>query len=229
MNEETKEIREEEKHAHHEEETSHHEHEKHHDHPHHEEHKHHPHEEHGSHDRHEHPKSHEKHHDYHEKPGKEKKIVHDLEERMKKLEASLKEAEEKAMREKAEAINYRKRKDDEVARMMKYASEDMIKEILPIVDSFERAIDMDDDNLEDEVSKFLAGFKMIYCNLVNVLEKYEVKEIEAMGKEFDANFHQAVLTEPREGVESGIVIEVLQKGYMYKDKVLRPSMVKVSE
>lgn len=222
MNEETKEIREEEKHAHHE-------HEKHHDHPHHEEHKHHPHEEHGSHDHHEHAKSHEKHHDHHERPGKEKKIVHDLEERMKKLEASLKEAEEKAMREKAEAINYRKRKDDEVARMMKYASEDMIKEILPIVDSFERAIDMDDDNLEDEVSKFLAGFKMIYCNLVNVLEKYEVKEIEAMGKEFDANFHQAVLTEPREGVESGIVIEVLQKGYMYKDKVLRPSMVKVSE
>ena len=222
MNEETKEIKEEEKHAHHE-------HEKHHDHPHHEEHKHHPHEEHGPHDHHEHAKSHEKHHDHHERPGKEKKIVHDLEERMKKLEASLKEAEEKAMREKAEAINYRKRKDDEVARMMKYASEDMIKEFLPIVDSFERAIDMDDDNLEDEVSKFLAGFKMIYCNLVNVLEKYEVKEIEAMGKEFDANFHQAVLTEPREGVESGIVIEVLQKGYMYKDKVLRPSMVKVSE
>lgn len=222
MNEETKEIREEEKHAHHE-------HEKHHDHPHHEEHKHHPHEEHGPHDHHEHAKSHEKHHEHHEKPGKEKKIVHDLEERMKKLEASLKEAEEKAMREKAEAINYRKRKDDEVARMMKYASEDMIKEFLPIVDSFERAIDMDDDNLEDEVSKFLAGFKMIYCNLVNVLEKYEVKEIEAMGKEFDANFHQAVLTEPRDGVESGIVIEVLQKGYMYKDKVLRPSMVKVSE
>ena len=88
---------------------------------------------------------------------------------------------------------------------------------------------MDDDNLEDEVSKFLAGFKMIYCNLVNILEKYEVKEIEAMGKEFDANFHQAVLTEPRDGVEPGIVIEVLEKGYIYKDKVLRPSMVKVSE
>ncbi len=228
MNEETKEIKEEKKHPHHEDIKPHHEHEKHHEH--HEEHKHHPHEEHGPHEHHEHPRPpHEKHHEHPEKPGKEKKIVHDLEERMKKLEASLKEAEDKAMREKAEAINYRKRKDDEVARMMKYAGEDMIKEILPIVDSFERAIDMDDDNLEDEVSKFLAGFKMIYCNLVNILEKYEVKEIDAMGKEFDANFHQAVLTEPREGVEPGIVIEVLQKGYMYKDKVLRPSMVKVSE
>ena len=232
MNEETKEMKEEKKHPHHEEPKPHHEHEKpeeHHEkhHDHHEEHKH-PHEEH-HHDHHEHPKQHEKHHDHHDKPGKEKKIVHDLEERMKKLEVSLKEAEEKAMREKAEAINYRKRKDDEVSRMMKYASEDLIKEILPIVDSFERAIDMDDDNLEDEVSKFLAGFKMIYCNFVNILEKYEVKEIEAMGKEFDANFHQAVLTEPRDGVEPGIVIEVLQKGYMYKDKVLRPSMVKVSE
>ncbi len=225
-------MKEEEKHPHHEEPKPHHEHEKpeeHHEkhHDHHEEHKH-PHEEH-HHEHHEHPKQHEKHHDHHDKPGKEKKIVHDLEERMKKLEVSLKEAEEKAMREKAEAINYRKRKDDEMARMMKYASEDLIKEILPIVDSFERAIDMDDDNLEDEVSKFLAGFKMIYCNFVNILEKYEVKEIEAMGKEFDANFHQAVLTEPRDGVEPGIVIEVLQKGYMYKDKVLRPSMVKVSE
>lgn len=225
-------MKEEEKHPHHEEPKPHHEHEKpeeHHEkhHDHHEEHKHH-HEEH-HHEHHDHPKPHEKHHDHHDKPGKEKKIVHDLEERMKKLEVSLKEAEEKAMREKAEAINYRKRKDDEVARMMKYASEDLIKEILPIVDSFERAIDMDDDNLEDEVSKFLAGFKMIYCNFVNILEKYEVKEIEAMGKEFDANFHQAVLTEPRVGVEPGVVIEVLQKGYMYKDKVLRPSMVKVSE
>lgn len=232
MNEETKEMKEGKKHPHHEEPKPHHEHEKpeeHHEkhHDHHEEHKH-PHEEH-HHDHHEHPKQHEKHHCHHDKPGKEKKIVHDLEERMKKLEVSLKEAEEKAMREKAEAINYRKRKDDEVARMMKYASEDLIKEILPIVDSFERAIDMDDDNLEDEVSKFLAGFKMIYCNFVNILEKYEVKEIEAMGKEFDANFHQAVLTEPRDGVEPGVVIEVLQKGYMYKDKVLRPSMVKVSE
>ena len=232
MNEETKEMKEGKKHPHHEEPKPHHEHEKpeeHHEkhHDHHEEHKH-PHEEH-HHDHHEHPKQHEKHHDHHDKPGKEKKIVHDLEERMKKLEVSLKEAEEKAMREKAEAINYRKRKDDEVSRMMKYASEDLIKESLPIVDSFERAIDMDDDNLEDEVSKFLAGFKMIYCNFVNILEKYEVKEIEAMGKEFDANFHQAVLTEPRDGVEPGIVIEVLQKGYMYKDKVLRPSMVKVSE
>lgn len=217
MNEETKEMKEEKKHPHHEEPKPHHEHEK--PEKHHEKH----------HDHHEHPKKHEKHHDHHDKPGKEKKIVHDLEERMKKLEVSLKEAEEKAMREKAEAINYRKRKDDEVSRMMKYASEDLIKEILPIVDSFERAIDMDDDNLEDEVSKFLAGFKMIYCNFVNILEKYEVKEIEAMGKEFDANFHQAVLTEPRDGVEPGIVIEVLQKGYMYKDKVLRPSMVKVSE
>ena len=210
-------MKEEKKHPHHEEPKPHHEHEK--PEEHHEKH----------HDHHEHPKQHEKHHCHHDKPGKEKKIVHDLEERMKKLEVSLKEAEEKAMREKAEAINYRKRKDDEVARMMKYASEDLIKEILPIVDSFERAIDMDDDNLEDEVSKFLAGFKMIYCNFVNILEKYEVKEIEAMGKEFDANFHQAVLTEPRDGVEPGIVIEVLQKGYMYKDKVLRPSMVKVSE
>lgn len=160
---------------------------------------------------------------------KKKDVVKDLEQRMHHLEDALKEAEDKLVREKAESINYRKRKDEEVTRMVKYAGEDMIKELLPIMDSFERAISMDDDNLEDEVSKFLAGFKMIYCNLVTTFEKHGVKEIQALNVEFDPNFHQAVLTEPREGVESGIVIEVLQKGYTYKDKVIRPSMVKVSE
>ena len=88
---------------------------------------------------------------------------------------------------------------------------------------------MDDDNLEDEVSKFLEGFKMIYVQIKNLLEKFEVKEIVCLNKEFDPTYHQAILTDKVEGVNPGIVIEVLQKGYTYKDKVIRPSMVKVSE
>lgn len=145
------------------------------------------------------------------------------------LKATIDELEQKSLRDKAELINYRKRKDEEVARMMKYCNEDLVKELLGVIDNFERAIDMDDDNLEDEVSKFLAGFKMIYCNLDQILTKFGVVEIEAKGKEFDPAFHQAVLTEHVDGVEPGMIIEVMQKGYMLKDKVIRPSMVKVSE
>jgi molecular chaperone GrpE len=69
---------------------------------------------------------------------------------------------------------------------------------------------------------------MIYSNILNILNKYEVKEIEAFNKEFDPKYHQAVLTDTIESLGDNIVIEVLQKGYMYKDKVIRPSMVKVN-
>ena len=113
--------------------------------------------------------------------------------------------------------------------MMKYCNEDMVKELLGVIDNFERAIGMDDHNLEDEVSKFLSGFKMIYCNLDQILKKYGVSEIETKEQAFDPAFHKAVLTEHADGVEPGMIIEVMQKGYMLKDKVIRPSMVKVSE
>jgi molecular chaperone GrpE len=145
------------------------------------------------------------------------------------LEKDLKDAEEKVLRAKAEVINYRRRSEEEQARMFKYASENVIKNILPIIDNFERAIMMDDQNLTDEVSKFLSGFKMIYADLENILKANDVKAIEALDKEFDANYHNAVLTEKVEDKASGIVIEVLQKGYILKDKVIRPAMVKVSE
>lgn len=157
-----------------------------------------------------------------EKKDKYKKKIKELEEQVKDLE-------EKNLREKAELINYRKRKDEEVSKMLKYANEDLAMEILPILDNFERAINMDDKNLEDEVSKFLSGFKMIYCNFKNTLEKYEIKAIDGVNKTFDPTYHQAVLTDTVEGVEAGMVIEVMQKGYMLKDKVIRPAMVKVSE
>lgn len=165
-----------------------------------------------------------KHHkkDKKEKKDKYKKIIKELEEKVKELET-------KNLSVQADMINYRKRKEEETARMLKYASEDIVTDLLGTIDNFERAIKMDDDNLEDEVSKFLSGFKMIYCNLVSTLEKYEVKAIDETNKEFDPTYHQAVMTEKVEGMESGMVIEVLQKGYILKDKVIRTAMVKVSE
>jgi len=113
--------------------------------------------------------------------------------------------------------------------MLKFANEGLVLELLTTVDNFERAIKLDDTNLSDELSKFLEGFKMIYCHLTNTLEKFEVKAIDGNNKPFDPTYHQAVLTEKVEGVESGMVVEVLQKGYLLKDKVIRPAMVKVSE
>lgn len=147
----------------------------------------------------------------------------------KELEQKNKELENALLKAKADEINYRRRKDEEVSRMMKYCNEDIILELLPTIDNFERAIKMDDDNLEDEVSKFLEGFKMIYNNMIKTLEKYGVKAIDETEKPFDPTYHQAVMKEKVEGKESGIVIEVLQKGYLLLDKVIRPAMVKVSE
>ena len=164
-----------------------------------------------------------------EKKDKHKEKFKELEKKIEELESKNKELSDQTLRSQAELINYRKRKDDELSRMLKYAGEDMIKELLQILDNFERAINMDDDNLEDEVSKFLSGFKMIYCKFVSILEKNGVKAIDGGNKPFDPTYHQAVMTEAREGVEPGMVLEVLQKGYLLKDKVIRPAMVKVSE
>lgn len=195
-----------------------------------EKHEHDEHEEHHEHEKHydEHEDKHE-HHDKHCDKHKDKKCkCHDdkkLEESLKKI----KELEEEVLKAKADNINYRKRKDEEVSRMLEFANEDIVKDILPSIDNFERAINLDDENLDDELSKFLAGFKMIYCHLVEVLEKYDVKAIDDKGKEFDPKLHQAVLTEKVEGMEPGMVVEVMQKGYMLKDKVIRPAMVKVSD
>ena len=141
----------------------------------------------------------------------------------------IKDLEEALLRSQAELINYKKRKDEETDRIIKYAEEDILKGFLPILDNFERAFGMDDNNLEDEVSKFLEGFKLMYKQIQELLSKFDVREIDALGKEFDPALHNAVAMDKKEGIKSGTVTEVLQKGYMYKDRVLRTAMVKVNE
>ncbi len=147
---------------------------------------------------------------------------------LEKLRTENAELNDKLLRSLAELQNYKKRKDEELSRMLKYSDEELIMDLLPIIDNFERAIKLDDEVLDDELSKFLEGFKMIYTSVVQILSKYEVKEIESLNKPFDPTYHQAVLTDNVDGYENNIIIEVLQKGYMYKDKVIRPTMVKVN-
>ena len=146
-----------------------------------------------------------------------------------KLSKEVNDLKEALLRNQADLQNYKRRKDEETERLQKYKNEELIKELLTVVDNFERAIKMDDNDLSDEVSKFLSGFKLIYTNTVNILNKYEVKEIKAEGIEFDPTYHHAVLTEQDDTKPAGVVLEVLQKGYMYKDRVIRPAMVKVNE
>lgn len=164
-----------------------------------------------------------------EKEEKHKNKKEEINKKEEFLKEELQKEKEKNMRIQAEMINFKKRKEEETSNLLKYANEDLVSELLPVIDNFERAIKMDNDDLSDDVSKFLEGFKMIYGNLINILNKLDVKEIEASGIEFDPNYHQAVLTEKDESKPSGVVLEVLQKGYMYKDKVIRPAMVKVNE
>ena len=165
--------------------------------------------------------------------SEEKEIAKDkvelTNEEIEAMNKRVSEAEEKALRYQAELINYRKRKDEETEKKLKYANEDLILEILPVLDNFERAIKMDDDNLEDEVSQFLSGMKMVYASLTKAIEKYGVKEIDALGKVFDATYHQAVMTEEVKDKDKDIVLEVYKKGYILKDKVIRPAMVKVNK
>lgn len=153
--------------------------------------------------------------------------VHEKE--MFELKKKINMLQDSLLRNQAELQNYKRRKDEEMEKILKYKNEDFIKEMLSVVDNFERAISMDDSDLSDEVSKFLAGFKLIYTNMITILNKFDVKEIDAEGVTFDPEYHHAVLTDHDDSKPAGVVLEVLQKGFLYKDRVIRPAMVKVNE
>ena len=144
------------------------------------------------------------------------------------LKNNIEALEEKVRLSQAELINYRKRKDDEVSNMLKYANQDIILEILPVIDNFERAL-KSLDNLDDASDKVMTGIKMIYQGLVDCLTKFGVEVINPENEEFDHNFHSALLVEEDETKPDGIILEVLIKGYKLKDRVIRPASVKVNK
>ncbi len=146
---------------------------------------------------------------------------------LEKLKTEHKELNEKFLRTLAEMQNIKRRSEEEISRIRRYESEDMIVKLLDIVDDFERAITVNTDNAE--IKKYLDGFEMIYAALIGILSSKNVEEIKCLHEEFNPSSAQAVLTEASDEYETGIVIDVLQKGYTYNDKVIRPAMVKVSE
>ena len=158
---------------------------------------------------------------------KEHKKEHKKDKKLEELQNEINALKDKNMRIAAEMVNTLRRKDEETNRLLKYSNESLITELLPVIDHFERALNV--DATSNDIESYQKGMTMIYNSLKNILEKFEVKEIEAIDKEFDPSFHQAVMQEEKEGTKENIVIEVLQKGYTYKDKVIRPAMVKVSK
>ncbi|MCL2560240.1 MAG: nucleotide exchange factor GrpE [Turicibacter sp.] len=131
------------------------------------------------------------------------------------------------LRNQAELENFKKRMNDERIKDNKYRSQHLATAILPALDTFERAMATTTDN--EEVKNFLVGFEMIHKQFVESLESEGVAIIEAEGQPFDPNLHQAVMQEEAEGVEPGMVLLEMQKGYKLKDRVIRPAMVKVSQ
>ena len=150
-----------------------------------------------------------------------------LKEEIENLKAELAESKNAFYKAYADTENTKRRLQNEFEKSNKYKLQDFGKEVLPIIDNLERALQVNTDS--EELKNYAKGFEMIYAQLVEVLKKQGLVEIDCLNKEFDANYHHAIMQEAKEGVESGIVIEVLQKGYMLKDRILRPALVKVSE
>ena len=142
-----------------------------------------------------------------------------------KEEAKEPEEDESAryMRLMADFQNYKKRVEKEKKDIYSYANEKIATELLTVLDNFERALEH-----EGEDKSFKEGMEMIFKQLFDVLEKAGLKEIPALGEEFDPNFHNAVMSEDTDEYESGKVSGVMQKGYTLNGKVIRPSMVKVA-
>jgi len=156
---------------------------------------------------------------------KEKKEKKKIDKEKEELRIANLELKEKVLRITAEMQNMRRRFDLDLANAYKYDGMDMVERILPVIDNFERALNTKIEGAE----KFLSGFKMIYDNLIEILKSKGVAEIDALNKPFDPSIMNGVATEINNDVEEGTVLDVLQKGYMYNDKILRPAMVKVSE
>jgi molecular chaperone GrpE len=155
-----------------------------------------------------------------DKKNKQKELI-------EKLELEVASYKDKLLRNAAELENFKKRIQQERIQDRKYASKNLIADMLTALDQLNQAVNMKTDN--DLLKNFLIGFKMINDQLFNVLFQDGVKEIEALDKPFDPNIHYAVEKVSIIEKPNGTNIEVLQKGYLYKDQLLRPAMVKINE
>ena len=149
-----------------------------------------------------------------------------LKKELEKKAEQISELTDRNMRLMAEFDNYRKRTEKEKAAMYGMGAKDVVEKILPVIDNFERGFSLVAE--EDMEDPFTQGMEKIYKQFLTVLESLGVTPIEAVGKEFDPNYHNAVMHVDDENYGENIVVEEFQKGYLYKDSVVRHSMVKVA-
>ncbi|WP_053364150.1 nucleotide exchange factor GrpE [Bacillus sp. FJAT-27251] len=143
------------------------------------------------------------------------------------LEAKLEESENRYLRLQADFDNFRRRSRLDQEASAKYRAQSLVSDLLPALDNFERALKMESDN--DQTKSLMQGMEMVYRSILDALNKEGVETIEAVGQEFDPHRHQAVMQDSDENYGSNIVTEEYQKGYVLKDRVIRPSMVKVNQ
>ena len=143
-----------------------------------------------------------------------------------KNDEKIEELTDKLTRQMAEFDNFRKRTEKEKSQMYEVGAKDIIEKILPVVDNFERGLDAVKEEEKDD--PFVQGMEKVYKHLMTTLEEIEVKPIEAVGKEFDPNLHNAVMHVEDENFGENILAEEFQKGYTYRDSIVRHSMVKVA-
>ncbi len=159
----------------------------------------------------------------------EKEETHETDAVLASKLSEIEELKSKLMYKEAEFINFRKRKDEEVAGMLRYANQDLILEIIKSVDNFERAIDSIKKDDEADNEKMLTGINMIYQELKTTLQKFGVSEVSEIGVPFDESVHHAVMVESDEDKPDGFILEVMIKGYKLHERVIRPAMVKVNQ
>lgn len=148
-------------------------------------------------------------------------------EKISELEAKLQEADNRYYRLQADFENSRRRARLDLEATEKYKAQNLISNLLPAIDNFERALQMEANN--EQAKSILQGMEMIYRSILEALKAEGAEQIESVGKEFDPQIHHAVMQVSEEGFESNFVVEEFQKGYMLKDRVIRPAMVKVNQ
>ncbi len=147
--------------------------------------------------------------------------------KVEELEKELEEYKDRVLRKAAEFENYKRRTENDQLNLIKYSAENFIIKLLPVIDDFERSLQHLDNSKDVESLK--QGIQLIYDKLMKILNDQGVNKIEAVGKPFDVHFHEAMLQRKEKGVEPHTVLDEIEKGYIYKDRVIRHTKVIVSE
>jgi|SRR5690606_748799 molecular chaperone GrpE len=148
---------------------------------------------------------------------------------IQQLQTELGDYKDRLLRKAAEFENYKRRNENDQLNLLKYAAEGFITKLLPVVDDFERSLQHMNNNSVNDITAVKEGVQLIYDKLMKLLNDQGVSKIEAVGKPFDVNFHEAIMQRKVDGVEPHTVLDEIETGYMYKDRVIRHSKVIVSE